>query len=186
MPGKCTICVHPQRAAAENSIANGASVRSVATRLKLSYSSLDRHTRNCVPHALKASHQHDVTVLPPETTREVAAQATERRDLAFADALMSEVDMLHRTTMELLHESRHGRWLEIPDPSAEDPNRTRKVYDVPNVKHSIRAIAEARKNLQLIARLSGQLEPKETERDRTVTWEEFEAIYIRHRREVKT
>jgi hypothetical protein len=53
MPGqKCKICVSKERASAENAIALGESVRAVARRFGLPYSSLDRHQRNCVPKAI--------------------------------------------------------------------------------------------------------------------------------------
>lgn len=155
MAAKCTICGHARRGDAEAAIAAGESVRSVAKRLGISYQSLDRHQRNCARQAIQA--------------------AAKERDTAFADSLMHEVEALHATTMDLLRESREGHWLELPDPS--DPNKVRKVYDVPNVKAAIRAIAEARKNLALIARLTGQLEPR-AEEHRTITFEEFELLYL--------
>lgn len=182
MPGqRCTICTSPQRADAEVAITAGASVRWVAKKLGLSYSSLDRHTRNCVPAALAKAAE----VLPAPTVRDVAVEAAEQRDRAFADCLMNEVELLHRTTMDVLRESRDGRWLQVPiDP--EHPEQTRKLYDIPNVKNSLRAIAEVRKNLALLARLTGQLEPKrDTEQNRTITFEEFEVLYLRGKREVR-
>lgn len=187
MPGRCTICASAQRGAAEQAIAAGKSVRSVAKQLKLSYQSLDRHTRNCVPKAIKKT----ALPLPPATARShagtvrnQATQASDRRDTAFADCLLAEVELLHRTTLDVLRESREGAWLEVP--SKDDPNAMVKVYDLPNVKNTMRAIAEARKNLALIARLTGQLEPKQEERNRTVTFEEFEVLYLRAKREVKS
>lgn len=191
MPGqRCKICSDPQRGAAEAAIASGESVRSVAKRLGLSYQSLDRHTRNCIPKATAKALKVDKEPAegcqsPAATLREVANHATQERDVAFADCLMTEVELLHRATIDVLRESRDGRWLEIPiDP--EHPEEKRKIYDVPNVKNTLRAIAEARKNLALIARLTGQLEPKEADAHRTITFEEFEVLYLRARREVRT
>lgn len=161
MAARCTICGHAQRADAEAAIAAGQSVRSVAQRLNLPYQSLDRHQRKCARQAIQT--------------------LAEARDTAFADSLMHEVELLHKTTMDLLRESREGRWLELPE--VGDANKVVKVYDVPSVKNSIRAIAEARKNLALIARLTGQLEPR-AEEQRTITFEEFELLYMRAKRQV--
>lgn len=163
MAARCTICGHAKRAEAEAAIAAGQSVRSVAQRFSLSYQSLDRHQRKCARQAIQT--------------------AAAARDMAFADSLMTEVELLHRTTMDLLRESREGKWLELPSPTEAEPNAVRKVYDVPSVKNAIRAIAEARKNLALIARLTGQLEPK-AEEQRTITFEEFEVMYLSAKRRV--
>ena len=78
--------------------------------MQLSYQSLDRHTRNCVPKALALRHPIDSP--PPQqperplTVREAADAAATQRDCAFADSLMTEVELLHKTTMDLLRESR--------------------------------------------------------------------------------
>src|SRR5579875_3320702 len=133
MPGpRCKICGHKQRGAAEAAITAGESVRSVAKRLKLPYQSLDRHTRRCVPKALKVNRTAPKVDKEPaegcqSTVRELADRAVQERDNAFADCLLNEVEMLHRTTLDLLRECRQGCWLEIPD--RDDPNKKQKVYD---------------------------------------------------------
>jgi len=158
MPGgKCTICAHPQRGEAEQAIAGGESVRSVAKRLALSYQSLDRHQRNCA--------------------RQAIAKAVETRQVASGAAIVDRMEDLQSQTLELVHEARHGRVIQMPDP--KEPGKTKPLFIPPDPTEARLAISTGRKNLELIARLRGELQPKEDVGRQTVTFEEFELIYRR-------
>lgn len=162
VPQRCTLCTHAKRAAIEQQIVAGTSYRDVAAHFRISKSAIERHK----DHIAAA-----------------VVQAAEARDLAFTDCVLTELELLHRTTLDILREAREGRKFEVP--SGKDLKKKVEVYDHPCVKTSLRAIAEARKNLALLARLTGQLDPPEAARG-GVTYEEFEAIYLRVRREVKS
>lgn len=131
----CTICRHPNRAAAEKALAKGEPGRAVAKQYGLSYASLDRHSRNCIRKAIK--------------------KAVAKREAALADRLLDEMEDLHTRTRGILE-------------------RTEKTE--PDV--ALRAVGHARKNIELVARLTGKLEP-EQQVQKGVTFEEFEAIYRR-------
>lgn len=151
----CTICRHPKRAAAEKALAQGEPGRAVAKRLGLSYASLERHGRNCIRKALK--------------------KAAEKREAALADRLLDEMESLHATTRDILHDAREGRTIKVKRAGIKEPV---EVHVPPDGTVALRAIGQARKNVELVARLAGKLEP-EQQVQKGVTFEEFEAIYLR-------
>lgn len=51
MPRACSVCSHPQHAAIDQALDAGESLRVVAKRFGLNYSSVNRHRTNCVPSA---------------------------------------------------------------------------------------------------------------------------------------
>lgn len=150
---KCTICSSPERAQAEALIATGVSVRACAKQLGLSYPALDRHQRNCARSAI--------------------VQAAETRDVQLGSAIMDRVEDLQTKTMQLYEDARNGRVLDIEG---------RKAIVPPDAKEARLALAGARKNLALIARLSGQLDPQENTDRGGVTWEQFERIIFERRK----
>jgi hypothetical protein len=87
--------------------------------------------------------------------RKAIKKAVAKREAALADRLLDEMEDLHTRTRGILE-------------------RTEKTE--PDV--ALRAVGHARKNIELVARLTGKLEP-EQQVQKGVTFEEFEAIYRR-------
>ena len=155
MPGaKCSICNHADRQQAETLIAGGLSVRKTAKQLALPYQSLDRHQRNCA--------------------RTSILKAAETREVALGSTIMDRVEDVQAKTLELYTDARNGRKIQLPDGS--------EWTAIPDAKEARLALAGARKNLELIARLSGQLNAQENADRGGVTFEEFERIIFERRR----
>jgi hypothetical protein len=158
----CTICSHPERSQAEALLAEGASPRKVAKQLKLSYQSLDRHKRNCAPVAI--------------------AKAIEARAIESGAKIVDRVEALHSQTLELLREARQGRKLRIPNPKKPDTMVT--VFIPPDATEARLAIGRAMKDLELLAKLRGELNPEDNDPREGVTFEQLERIVFERRRKV--
>lgn len=87
---------------------------------------------------------------------------TEEKGIALRERLLDEVESIHATTREILLEAR----------------------GLADHRSALRAIAEARKNVALLARMTGKLQPEGEEREGMVTWEEF-TVMLRSRRGVE-
>ena len=133
---KCTICSSPNRAEIEAALVKGTPLRQIEAKYRRAKSSIDRHARQCVPQAI--------------------AKAAEAREIKLADVLLEEVEALHSTAKEILHEARMSKDGVL----------------------ALKAIAQARRNIELAARLTGKLEPEQETR-KGVQLEEFLAIYRR-------
>ena len=167
MPGqKCTICPHAQRGSIEGAIAAGKSIRTTARQFGVSQSSLDRHQRNCARATIEKAVQ---------AREQAVAEVAEKHAAEFGGVIAARVEALHAQTMQLFEEARNGRYLEIQDPN--DPTKKRKVFVRPDPKEARLALASGRKNLELLARLNGELDPKEAEGEQGVTFEQLEAIW---------
>jgi hypothetical protein len=90
------------------------------------------------------------------------AKVTEEKGIALRERLLDEVESIHATTREILLEAR----------------------GLADHRSALRAIAEARKNVALLARMTGKLQPEGEEREGMVTWEEF-TVMLRSRRGVE-
>lgn len=95
--------------------------------------------------------------------REAVSAAVARREDNLGGALVVRVEELATITDEVIQDAR----------KAEKPILV------------LKGVAQARKNLELIGRLTGELKPAEDEGPKLVTFEEFEALYVRARREVQ-
>jgi hypothetical protein len=79
----------------------------------------------------------------------------EARGFQLGDRLLEEMDELHAATRALL----------------------KRATDEQDFRVALRAIGEARRNLALVARMVGSLDPKQDKKDGLVTWEEFVLLY---------
>lgn len=157
MAAKCTICGDPRRPEAEALIAAGVSVRQAAKQTGLSYQSLDRHQRNCA--------------------RQAIVKAAESREVALGSSILDRVEDLQTKTMQLYEDARNGRVVQLPNGET--------LPQVPDATAARLALGTARKNLELIARLTGQLDPQENTDRRGVTWEQFERIIFERRKKTE-
>lgn len=82
MPRVCTICAHSERAAIDDALASGLSIRKIAQTFSVSYDALHRHKKAHLPATL--------------------AKATEAADVARADDVLGQVVDLHTRTLALL------------------------------------------------------------------------------------
>lgn len=86
------------------------------------------------------------------------AKRVEARELALADRLLNEMEQLHRVTRLI----------------------TARAIKTKDLRTGLRGIGEARRNLALVARMVGRLEPRQEQDKRDghmVTWEEFVVLY---------
>lgn len=88
------------------------------------------------------------------------AKAAERKGVKLSDRLLEEIEELHDVTREVLTEARLA--------SAS--------------KLSLMAIAQARKNIELLARLTGKLQGENDGTHRGITLEELELLYVSYRK----
>lgn len=130
---------------------NGTSLRAIATQFKISKDSVSRHQLKCVTTAI--------------------AKAAETKGLALRERLLDEVESIHGLTLDILKQAREG--VTVLD---KDGNSV-TLSDFPV---ALRAIAEARKNVALIARMTGKLQPAiqdERGSGTLITWEQFLVIH---------
>lgn len=116
MPQLCTVCTHPERAAIDAALVAG----EACTRLAARYSPLTR----------ESVRRHKEKHLPEALTK-----ATEAREVANADDLLSQVRALHSRAVAILEQA-----------------EKKKSHEV-----ALRAIREARGCLELLAKLMGEL-----------------------------
>ena len=144
---RCTACLHPRRAALDAALTAGLSVRIVAGRFSLSRSAVERHAQKHLPFRLLRCH--------------------ERRSLEKPDELYEEVRALHSHTLEVLRSLQ----LSLPPPPAEKQEATPEAPPdqaappaagrAADPRLLFAAVREVRRNLELCARLQGQLPPAE-------------------------
>jgi hypothetical protein len=82
----------------------------------------------------------------------------EARNIVLADRLLDEMEQLHRITRLI----------------------TARAIRTKEYRTGLRGVAEARRNLALVARMVGRLDPKQEQDKRDgqlVTWEEFQILY---------
>lgn len=159
MPGpKCSACSHPKRSDAEALIAGGLSVRQTAKKLAMPYQALDRHCRKCVPLSI--------------------AKASEAKEVKHGTALLLRVERLQTAADIVLNAAMTG----VPLMKRGEPvlDKKKQPILVSDGVLALKAIAQSRRNLELIGRLTGELDPQKEERP-LPTWQEFEAIYLRVR-----
>jgi hypothetical protein len=161
---RCKACSHPARLEAEKLIASGVSVREAARRSGVPYQSLQRHQQKCVRAAI--------------------ARVVERRELKIAgevvDELVDRVERLQTITTHIMDSALLGLPLLRRDGSPVLDKQQKPVLVSDGVL-ALKAVAQARRNLELIGRLKGQLDPPEKESERLMTFQDFEALYVRVR-----
>jgi hypothetical protein len=158
---KCSICPHPERGNAEKAIAAGVSVRAAAKLYNLPYASLDRHQRNCARKAIaKVREKQDLATGKEGAKVEDAVVA---RETKLATDLVARVEELQSITTRIIR-SAMG-------------NEEKPALPV----LALKAVAQARKNLELIGRLTGTLEPEPQKDTQLITFESFELMYRRVR-----
>lgn len=160
MPGpKCSACSHPKRAEAEAAVASGLSVREVAKRFGLPYASFDRHCRKCIQKSI--------------------AKAVEAKELSHGIALVDRVERLQTAAQTILDAAMEGRPLIRKD-GTPVLKKNGDPYLISDGELALKAIGQARKNLELVARLTGELDPEDNKAGpQLATWAEFEALYMR-------
>jgi hypothetical protein len=159
MPGpKCSACAHPKRGDAESAVASGLSVREVAKKFGLPYQSFDRHCRKCVPNSIQ--------------------KAAEAKEVKHGGALLLRVERLQTATEIVLESAMTG--IPLLDKKGNAVLVKGKPVMLADGVLALRAVAQGRRNLELVGRLTGELDPQKEERP-LPTWAEFEAIYIKVR-----
>ena len=86
MPGKCSICHHPEREEIERALLSGASIREVGKRFNVSWQSVGRHQRD----------GHITSTL---------IQSKQAKEIAQADSLLSEISNLKKRGLKLLSQA---------------------------------------------------------------------------------
>jgi len=118
MPRPCSVCVHPEREAINESLVAGQALRNIAERFgSVSVTALHRHRRDHLP--------------------ETMVRAAEAAEVIEAGSLLDRLKTLNTETAAILREARTA---------------SPKNNDL-----ALRAIARAEKQLELEARLLGEL-----------------------------
>ncbi len=152
-------------------MANGQSIRAAAKTLGLSASSLDRHIRNCAQRAIakarqKTEHKHGAALA------KVAEQVAER-ETKLSSALLERVERLQQLSDQILVGCLGGERVDADGVVTQ-------VH--PSYEVALKAVAQCRRNLELIGRLTGTLEPDQKKKETSlITFESFEMLYKRVR-----
>jgi len=132
MPKPCSICHHPNVAKINAAIINGTSYRDISGRYGTSKSALERHR----PHIAKALAKAQKAVAKrDQAIAEKQETATAIQEAVQAGTLLERLFQVHRDTREIFKEAR----------GAKDHTT------------ALRAIARMEKQLELEARLLGEL-----------------------------
>ena len=115
MPRTCSICTHPQREAIDKDLASGQPYRGISRAFRVSEDALARHREAHLPETLAKAH--------------------DASEVARADDLLNQLQLLQKVTMLILSR-------------AEQAGALRTMLG---------AVREARENLELIGRLVGDL-----------------------------
>ena len=86
MPGKCSICYHPDRESIDQALVNGASIRETGKRFNVSWQAVGRHQRD----------GHIIAAL---------TQSKQAKEIACADSLLSQVTDLKGRGLSLLSQA---------------------------------------------------------------------------------
>jgi len=131
--GQCTICNHPQRVEIDKALVEGESLRNVAKRFDVSYSSVGRHKRNghIAEQIAKAARKKEI-----KQAREIqaAAFAQEAQEVADAKTLKDYVTELKTRAIAIL-------------------DRAEKE----GTREACLALGEVRRTLEFLAKVTGEL-----------------------------
>lgn len=86
MPGKCSICHHPEREEIERALLSGASIREAGKRFNVSWQAVGRHQRD----------GHIIAAL---------TESKQAKEIACADSLLSEISNLKKRGLKLLSQA---------------------------------------------------------------------------------
>ena len=131
--GQCTICNHPQRVEIDKALVEGESLRNVAKRFDVSYSSVGRHKRNghIAEQIAKVAKKKEI-----KQAKEIVAavEKKERKETADVDKLLGIVEGLL------------GECLRMVKGAVEGDENTK-----------LRAVREARETAKLLLEVQGEL-----------------------------
>lgn len=128
MARTCTVCRHESRREINRLLVDGRPVRDIAARFQLASSSVDRHRREHIPA--------------------IVAKAKEARDAKEGASLFEQLRDITAATREVLAAARGF---------AENPKPGNCANCVAGPTMTLKAIARMERQLELQARLSGQL-----------------------------
>lgn len=150
MPQACRTCQHPRLAEINTRLVRGVSVRALAAEFGIGYKSVERHRDAHIPRALR--------------------KAQNAIEMSEGDRLLGELRELHETTMGMIADAlRPGEpdeatihlseMLGQPPPKERPPGYQDKQI-------ALKAIEVARRNIELLLRVAGELEGRSEEPDR--------------------
>jgi hypothetical protein len=155
MPLPCAVCVHPRKAAIDAAIVAGTPANRIAKTYGIGRKSVTGHRDN-----------H----LPP-----VMAQAHAAAEVARADDLVAQLQSVQAISVRLLDGAMTGE-LAPPDPDGKTIARLGLIathdgrWAHPSI--ALRAVREIRGNLELLARLEGELEDPTAEATVTIVFDD--------------
>jgi hypothetical protein len=136
VPRPCSVCHHPAREAIDRAIVGGESAPRIAAQHRVSDDAIRRHRAGHLPVVLREARQRE------EEARDTAirdlAEEQRQQEAAHGDDLLGQVRQLHERTLLLLERAE----------AADD------------VRPALGAIREARGNLELLAKLIGELDDR--------------------------
>lgn len=131
--GQCTICNHSQRVEIDKALVEGETLRNVAKRFDVSYSSVGRHKRNghIAEQIAKAARKKEI-----KQAGEIASvvEEKERREVADADRLLRVVEGLLAECLRMVKDAQVG-----------------------DEGTKLRAVREARETAKLLLEVQGEL-----------------------------
>ncbi len=131
--GQCTICNHPQRVEIDKALVEGESLRNVAKRFDVSYSSVGRHKRNghIAEQIAKAAKKKEI-----KQAREIQAAilAQEAQEVTDAQTILDEVSRLKDRALTILDRA-----------------------ETEGTREACMALREVRGIVELLAKIQGQL-----------------------------
>jgi transposase-like protein len=151
---KCKVCISPQRAEIDQAaISPGTSIREVADRFGMSYSSMARHVENHLPQlmskALKERQEkgeHELFDEHPPVPPAIREQ--EQKEIQLGDTLLDRVTDLETQAKEILKEARAAK----------------------SLKTALMAIGKAAELIELEAKVIGKIKEAQVQVDNRVIY----------------
>lgn len=144
---RCRVCTHDSRPAIEQAILNGKAHAAVAKTFGFTY------TRS---KDGKVLGDHKVIANHIDHMGDAFRKAMDERDLASGEALALRLRNLEAEVDKVLERANEGRPVMVGDtPLLDDEGRTVMVYDNRVI---LAAVAQARANVEMMAKLAGKIE----------------------------
>lgn len=140
MPAPCKVCTHPDREAIDSALVSGEPNRRVAKAYGLTEASVRRHKLSHIPKFLLKAH--------------------EAKEIVRADDLLEQLECTRARTLSILEraEEAEERAEEALRTASTTSERMREARLADEARRTaISALREARNNLELLARLMGEL-----------------------------
>lgn len=154
MSARCPVCSHDSRAAIEQAILNGKPKAQVAKTFGFTYTrSKDGATLG----------NHKVITNHLEHMGEAFRESMEARELASGEAMATRLRVLEAEVDKVMERANKGEPVTVGDvPLLDDEGRPVMRYDN---RLLLAAVQQARRNVELIAKLAGKVEadPTDTE-----------------------